>query len=62
MVAERNPGVSREERISDEGLLRLEKHLKNGTKMSKMVLEQWVKRYGDSAKSIIRQYRPELEL
>ncbi len=58
----RNPGVSRDERISDEGLVRLEKHLKNGTNMSKMVLEQWVKRYGDSARTIIRKYRPELDL
>ena len=59
-----NPGVSREERISDEGLQRLEKHLKNGARMSHPVLQQWIKRYGDSARKLIRQYdrySPELD-
>jgi len=51
-----NPGVSREGRISDEGLQRLEKHLKNGARMSLPVLQQWIKRYGDAARKLIRQY------
>jgi len=50
------PGVSREGRISDEGLQRLENHLKNGSRMSHPVLMQWIKRYGDSARKLIRQY------
>ncbi len=51
-----NPGVSRQNRSSDEGLQRLEKHLKNGPRMSHPVLKQWIKRYGDSARTLIRQY------
>ncbi len=62
MEKQRNPGVSRDNRISDEGLERLEKHLKGGTKMTQMVLEQWIKRYGEPARLLIKQYRPELEL
>ncbi len=62
MDKQRNPGVSRDNRISDEGLERLEKHLKGGTKMTQVVLEQWIKRYGKSARELIKQYRPELEL
>jgi len=48
------PGVSREQRISDEGLTRLEKHLKSGSKISKQVLQQWVKRYGDNAENLLK--------
>ena len=50
------PGVSREQRISAEGLTRLEKHLKSGSKISKQVLQQWVKRYGDSAENLLKKY------
>lgn len=50
------PGVSRSNRISDEGLLRLEKQLSRGGKISKIVLAQWVQRYGDSAREIIKKY------
>ena len=50
------PGVSREERISDEGLQRLEKQLAAGIKISRPVLDQWVKRYGDAAQELIRRY------
>ena len=49
-------GVSREQRISAEGLARLEKHLKLGNKISKQVLHQWVKRYGDSAVNLLKKY------
>ena len=50
------PGVAREQRISDEGLKRLEKQLQSGVRISEMVLQQWVKRYGDEAKKIIEKY------
>ncbi len=50
------PGVSREERISDTGLQRLEQHLQHGAKISRPVLAQWVKRYGEPAKTLLRKY------
>lgn len=50
------PGVSRDERISDEGLLRLEAQLKRGSKISQSVLSQWIKRYGDAARKMLKQY------
>jgi hypothetical protein len=49
------PGVSREQRISDEGLQRLQKQLQSGVRISDMVLQQWIKRYGDAARDIIKQ-------
>jgi len=51
------PGVSREQRISDEGLTRLEKQLRSGINISDQVLAQWVKRYGDDARDLILKYR-----
>lgn len=59
------PGVSRIHRISDEGLDRLVKHLESGVKISNPVLAQWIRRYGDNARDIIRQhgqYRDEFDL
>ena len=50
------PGISRTDRISDEGLERLEKQLNRGAKISKIVLSQWVRRYGEPAKNIIKKY------
>ena len=50
------PGVTRSDRISDEGLKRLEKQLKSGTRISDQVLAQWVRRYGQTALNLIRQY------
>lgn len=50
------PGVSRDNRISDEGLERLEKQLARGTKIARPVLAQWVRRYGDAARDIISKY------
>ena len=55
------PGVSRDNRISDDGLARLRKQLDSGVRISKPVLMQWVKRYGDSARDIIEQYGYRLE-
>ncbi len=51
------PGVSREERISDEGLQRLENHLQNGSQMSTMVLKQWIKRHGEPARQLLKKYK-----
>lgn len=50
------PGISRNDRISDEGLRRLERQLASGAKMSPIVLEQWVKRYGEAAEKLIQKY------
>jgi hypothetical protein len=58
------PGVSRQQRISNEGLLRLEKQLTSGAAISNMVLAQWIKRYGSDAVEIIKEhgrYSAELE-
>ncbi len=52
-----SPGISRENRISDEGLQRLETQLKAGRRPSQQVLDQWVKRHGEAAQKIIDQYR-----
>jgi uncharacterized protein (DUF927 family) len=50
------PGISRTNRISDEGLRRLEKQLSSGVNVSALVLTQWIKRYGDEAREIIKKY------
>ena len=52
MPHEKSPGISRQQRISDEGLARLEKQLLSGVRLSSVVLAQWVKRYGDSAREL----------
>lgn len=51
------PGVSRQDRLSDEGLTRLEKQLDSGVNISPKVLEQWIKRYGNAAREIINNYK-----
>jgi len=51
-----SPGISREQRISSEGLMRLEKQLQSGIHISTLVLNQWIKRYGDDARDIIKKY------
>ncbi len=50
------PGVTRANRISDEGLRRLEKQLSSGTNVSALVLKQWIKRYGDEARVVIKKH------
>lgn len=50
------PGVSRDQRLSDEGLCRLEKHLSSGQKINPAVLSQWIRRYGEPARDMIKQY------
>jgi len=51
------PGAAREERLSEQGLQRLERQLRAGT-ISRLVLQQWLRRYGDAAQKLIDQYRP----
>jgi hypothetical protein len=50
------PGVSRDSRISGEGLKRLENQLAGGVNISKAVMEQWIRRYGDRARRLIRKH------
>ena len=54
------PGISREDRISEEGLKRLELQLRRGSGISQQVLEQWVKRYGEAARKLIRAHGREV--
>ena len=53
---DRTPGISRNDRISDEGLQRLEHILQRGGQISDAVLAQWIRRYGDAARDIIRRH------
>ena len=58
------PGISRDDRLSDEGLQRLARQLDSGSQISDQVLAQWIRRYGDQARDIIKQndrYREDLE-
>jgi len=58
------PGVSRQQRLVEEGLQRLHKQLSGGAAMTDPVLAQWIRRYGDAARDIIRQanrYRDEFD-
>lgn len=52
----RTPGVSRGERAEDEGLRRLDRQLTGGAAPNAEVLSQWVRRYGDAAREIIRRH------
>lgn len=56
-----DPGVSREKRISDEGLARLENQLKLGIKINVQVLQQWIRRYGDAARVLLKKYKYEVD-
>jgi hypothetical protein len=51
-----SPGVSRQNRISDDGLERLEKQLARGARINTPVLAQWIRRYGENAREIIKQH------
>ena len=51
------PGIERCNRISDEGVQRLQKHLQCGTKMQPQVLAQWLKRYGEPVRCLLKQYQ-----
>jgi len=50
------PGVSRHDRISAEGLRRLKQQLETGARISAPVLAQWIRRYGEPARQLIREY------
>ena len=50
------PGITREARIDAEGLQRLERHLQRGARIGPVVLAQWIKRYGDAARELLRKY------
>jgi len=50
------PGVSRQDRLSGDGLARLEKQLEAGLNISSQVLAQWIKRYGNPARELIKKY------
>jgi hypothetical protein len=50
------PGVSREDRISADGLERLERQLASGSKINDKILQQWIRRYGSAAKELIERY------
>ena len=52
-----NPGISREARISDDGLKRLERQLAAGSKLTDAVLQQWVRRYGKDAEELIEKFK-----
>ena len=55
-MSDRSPGISRESRISGEGLQRLQALMQRGGQISDAVLLQWISRYGDAARTIIRRY------
>ena len=58
------PGVSRQNRLTEEGLQRLERQLMIGVRINIPVLAQWIKRYGEAARVIIKrhgQYSDELD-
>ena len=50
------PGISRADRLSEEGLQRLERQLQHGSRISDPVLTQWIRRYGEPAREIIRRH------
>ena len=51
-----NPGISRDNRLSDEGLGRLRRQLESGSRISKPVLEQWIRRYGEKAIRLLEEF------
>ncbi|MEJ2575886.1 MAG: hypothetical protein P8106_04140 [Gammaproteobacteria bacterium] len=53
---EPKPGVTRDHRISAEGLRRLETQLTSGARIGDAVLAQWLKRYGEPARRLLRRH------
>jgi hypothetical protein len=51
----RTPGISRDHRISGEGLQRLGQMLARGGQVSDAVLAQWIRRYGEPARALVRE-------
>jgi hypothetical protein len=54
--SDKQPGVSRVERISEEGLKRLQNQLERGARISEQVKQQWVLRYGQAARDLFARY------
>lgn len=52
----RAPGVSRGDGVSDSGLARLERQLSAGAGISDLVLSQWIRRYGEPARELMRRH------
>jgi hypothetical protein len=52
----RRPGVARANRLSNEGLQHLERQLQSGSRISDPVLTQWIRRYGEPARALIRRH------
>ena len=50
------PSITRSDCLFLEGLERLDKQLSSGQKVNTQVLQQWIKRYGESARVIINKY------
>jgi hypothetical protein len=50
------PGIARAERLSDEGLQRLARQLAAASQISDAVLSQWLRRYGEPARALIKQH------
>ena len=50
------PGIARTDRLAAEGLERLARQLAHGSQISDAVLAQWLRRYGEPARVLIKQY------
>ena len=55
-MTERRPGITRSRRLGEEGLARLERQLRDGGQISDPVLAQWIRRYGEPARALLRRY------
>jgi hypothetical protein len=56
LIEESGPGIQRTNRIADQGLVRLKRQLETGARPSKLVLAQWIRRYGDRARDLLSGY------
>ena len=56
MATKPRPGVSRQRTTADEGLARLEKQLRTVSGITDFVLLQWIRRYGEAARVIMRRH------
>jgi hypothetical protein len=50
------PGISRADRLAAAGLDRLARQLARGSQISDAVLAQWLCRYGEPARLLIKQH------
>ncbi|HHZ88696.1 MAG TPA: hypothetical protein EYN26_05225 [Chromatiales bacterium] len=51
-----SPGISRENRVGEEGLSRLRAHLERNAGINPIVLTQWIRRYGDDARQLLKEF------